>query len=298
MLVLCFAARDRHGDAGCHVHRVDGFADDAVEGFQAGAVAHVGVGGEGQHAGGKVHTGLDGTPLGPSSWPTFIYSWFAAAADAVAGVAALEAVIGMLFIALLGIHGMLELPYQYAYFLLPFAFTLGVFTQLGEVAPTEDEDPKRSASPAKPLLFGGIVTVALALFGLWDYAKVSPTYELNSAVPLHDRVIQSYKSTLFLNLADYSALNLTGIAPATAEIQLRLASRVLYFRSDPQVAAAHAAAASLAGQMTLAKASAYRLWLKDKEAAEKLRLALAASGLPPALELAAFLAKPVYVPWP
>lgn len=195
-------------------------------------------------------------------------------------------------------HSLLEYPLWYAYFLLPFAFTLGVFTQLGEVAPTEDEDPKRSASPAKPLLFGGIVTVALALFGLWDYAKVSPTYELNSAVPLHDRVIHSYKSTLFLNLADYSALNLTGIAPATAEIQLRLASRVLYFRSDPQVAAAHAAAASLAGQMTLAKASAYRLWLKDKEAAEKLRLALAASGLPPALELAAFLAKPVYVPWP
>ncbi len=205
--------------------------------------------------------------------------------------------VAVFLIAIL-IHSLLEYPLWYAYFLLPFAFTLGVFAQLGEVAPSEYEDPKRSASSAKPLLFGGVITVALALFGLWDYAKVSPNYEVNSAVPLHDRVIHSYKSALFLNLADYSALNLTGIAPATAAVQLRLASRVLYFRSDPQVAAAHAAAASLAGQMTLAKASAYRLWLKDKDAAEKLRLALAVSELPPALELAAFLAKPVYVPWP
>ena len=195
-------------------------------------------------------------------------------------------------------HSLLEYPLWYAYFLLPFAFTLGVFAQLGKAVHAEDEAPMHTASPAKPLLFGGVVTISLALFGLWDYAKVSPSYELNSAVPLHDRVIHSYESALFLNLADYSALNLTGIAPATAVVQLRLASRVLYFRSDPQVAAAHSSAASLAGQMTLAKASAYRLWLKDKDAAERLRLALAASGLSPALELAAFLAKPVYVPWP
>ena len=196
------------------------------------------------------------------------------------------------------IHSLLEYPLWYAYFLLPFAFTLGVFAQLGETERTQDENLKSFSPPAKPLIFGGVFTVVLAIFGLWDYAKVSPSYALNSTLPLHDRVIQSYKSVLFLNLADYSALNLTGISPATAAVQLRLASRVVYFRADPQVVAAHAAAASLVGQMTLAKASAYRLWLKDKDAAEKLRLALVGSGLPPAMELAAFLAAPTFIPWP
>ena len=214
------------------------------------------------------------------------------------------------FLLVILIHNLLEYPLWYAYFLLPFAFVLGIFVQIGEsarqdkhpvqgnAALTDGENPNASALPSKTLIFGGAFTIILAIFGLWDYSKVSPSYELNSTVPLHDRVIHSYKSVLFLNLADYSALNLTGISPETAAVQLRLASRVAHFRFDPQVAAAHAAAASLTGQTTLAKASAYRLWLKDKDAAEKLRLALAASGLPPALELAAFLAKPVYVPWP
>ena len=196
------------------------------------------------------------------------------------------------------IHSLLEYPLWYAYFLLPFAFTLGVFAQLGEAERTRDENLKSFSPPAKPLIFGGIFTVILAIFGLWDYAKVSPSYALSSTLPLHDRVINGYESVLFLNLADYSALNLTGISPVTAAVQMRLASRVAHFRFDPQVAASHAAAASLVGQMTLAKASAYRLWLKDKDAAEKLRLALVGSGLPQAMELAAFLAQPTFIAWP
>jgi O-antigen ligase len=208
------------------------------------------------------------------------------------------------------VHSLLEYPLWYAYFLLPFAFVLGVFAQLGETARQseyaepgkpvriEEESESAFASTSKTLIYGGFLTAILAAFGLWDYAKVSPSYELDSKVPLHDRVINSYKSVLFLNLADYSALNLSGISPATAAVQFRLASRVAHFRSDPQVAAAHAAAASLTGQMTLAKASAYRLWLKDRDAAEKLRLGLAGSGLPPAMELAKFLDAPTFVPWP
>ena len=200
------------------------------------------------------------------------------------------------------VHSLLEYPLWYSYFLLPFAFVLGVFTQLGESVDkgenTQEENLGVSARPANSLVFGGVFTVILAIFGLWDYAKVSPNYALNSAVPLSDRVIQGYKSVLFLNLADYSALNLTGISPSAAAVQLRLASRVAHFRFDPQVAAAHAASAALAGQPKLAQASAYRLWLKDKSAAEKLRLALLTSGLPPAMELAAFLAAPTFVAWP
>ena len=214
------------------------------------------------------------------------------------------------FVLTMLIHSLLEYPLWYAYFLLPFAFALGVFAQLGTPAQTVQSADQSSPIPTKPdnsenlglspiaLVFGGILTITLAVFGLWDYAKVSPSFDVNSKVPLHDRVIHSYISVLFLNLADYSALNLIGISPDTAAVQLRLASRVAHFRFDPQVAAAHAAAASLTGQMPLAKASAYRLWLKDKTAAEKLRLALAGSGLPPAMELATFLAEPTFTPWP
>jgi O-antigen ligase len=217
------------------------------------------------------------------------------------------------------IHSLLEYPLWYAYFLLPSAFAFGVFTQIGALDEAEmqvsskslvdvSQAPHQASNTAavpndtdsyvKALGISSIFTIVLALFGLWDYAKVSPSYELNSSVPLPDRVIQSYTSVLFLNLADYSALGLTGVSPATAPVQLRLANRVAHFRFDPQVAATHAAAAALTGQLDLARASAYRLWLKDKDAAEKLRLALAASSLPQALKLSAFLDEPTFVPWP
>ena len=111
-------------------------------------------------------------------------------------------------------------------------------------------------------------------------------------------IAAGYESVLFLNLADYAALGLTGIAPATAPVQLRLANRVAHFRADPQVIGSQAAAAALAGQTQLAQASAYRLWLKDRDAAERLRLGLLGSQLPDAQSLAAFLAAPVFVPWP
>ncbi len=213
-------------------------------------------------------------------------------------------------------HSLLEYPLWYAYFLLPFVFALGVFAQMGahaqpgyasssqsiaeqnKYAPPVDGNSGAFSAAPKMLLPAGVFTVLLAFFGLWDYAKVSPSYELNSNAPLHDRVIASYKSVLFLNLADYSALNMSGISPSAAAVQLRLASRVGHFRFDPQVAGAHAAAAALTGQMQLAKASAYRLWLKDKDAAEKLRLGFLRSGVPRAVELAEFLVKPEFVPWP
>ena len=138
----------------------------------------------------------------------------------------------------------------------------------------------------------------LVLFGLWDYSKVSPSFVLDSKEPLYQRVAAGYKSVLFLNLADYAALGLAGIAPATASVQLRLANRVAHFRAHPQVIGAQAAAAALTGQAQLAQASAYRLWLKDRNAAERLRLGLLGSQLPEAQSLAAFLAAPVLVPWP
>ena len=63
-----------------------------------------------------------GYPLGLAIGGGVLY-WFV---TRTLRVAALEAVIGMLFIALLGIHGMLELPYQYAYFLLPAGLWIGL----------------------------------------------------------------------------------------------------------------------------------------------------------------------------
>ena len=217
--------------------------------------------------------------------------------------------LAMFLLAIL-IHSLVEYPMWYAFFLLPFAFALGVFAQLGDSARDNKGDDRHKTEynqtenlnalipPSKTIIFGGVFTIILGVFGLWDYAKVSPSYELSSSTSLPDRVIQSYKSVLFINLADYAALNLTGVSPTASAMQLRLANRVAHFRFDPQVAAAHAAAAALSGQMNLAKASAYRLWLADKGAAQRLQLGLAGSSLPQALELSAFLAKPTFVPWP
>ena len=212
----------------------------------------------------------------------------------------------LLFVVL--VHNLLEYPLWYAYFLLPSAFAIGVLTQVGSIRSNRKINGAWAQAvggsvtcinaSARTSLFGAMLTVALALFGLWDYSKVSPSYALDSKEPLYQRVAAGYESVLFLNLADYAALGLTGIAPATAPVQLRLANRVAHFRADPQVIGSQAAAAALAGQTQLAQASAYRLWLKDRDAAERLRLGLLGSQLPDAQSLAAFLAAPVFVPWP
>jgi O-antigen ligase len=216
-----------------------------------------------------------------------------------------RALIFLLLVVL--VHNLLEYPLWYAYFLLPCAFALGILTQIGTgtadqpqaLAEHQNTEDAVGGNPyAKATAFGAVLTVALVLFGLWDYSKVSPSYALNAKEPLYQRVTDGYKSVLFLNLADYAALGLTGIAPATAPVQLRLANRLAHFRTDPQVIAAQAAAAALSGQTQLAQAVAYRLWLKDKEAAERLRLGLMASQLPQAQALAVYLAAPVFVAWP
>ena len=205
------------------------------------------------------------------------------------------------------VHNLLEYPLWYAYFLLPCAFAMGILTQIGsctagtslDLAPHQNFETAVGVSTyAKTTAFGAVLTVALVLFGLWDYSKVSPSYALNAKEPLYQRVTDGYKSVLFLNLADYAALGLTGIAPATATVQLRLANRLAHFRTDPQVIGAQAAAAALSGQTQLAQAVAYRLWLKDKGAAERLRLGLLGSQLPQAQALAVYLAAPVFVAWP
>ena len=205
------------------------------------------------------------------------------------------------------VHNLLEYPLWYAYFLLPCAFAIGVLTQIGscpagkplELSPYQNVETAVDVNTyAKATAFGAVLTIALVLFGLWDYSKVSPSYALNAKEPLYQRVMDGYKSVLFLNLADYAALGLTGIAPATAPVQLRLANRLAHFRTDPQVIGAQAAAAALSGQTQLAQAAAYRLWLKDKGAAERLRLGLLGSQLPQAQALAVYLAAPVFVAWP
>ena len=214
----------------------------------------------------------------------------------------------MFLLLVIFVHNLLEYSLWYSYFLLPFAFAFGLLTQFGSSAASPSHDAALnqavktfsvgSSFHVKGTMFGAALTIALVLFGLWDYGKVSPSYALDSKESLYQRVTASYKSILFLNLADYAALGLVGIAPATASVQLRLANRVAHFRADPQVIGALAAAAALSGQAQLAQASAYRLWLKDRDAAERLRLGLLGSQLPEARSLAAFLAAPVFVSWP
>ncbi len=80
-----------------------------------------------------------------------------------------ESLVGLLVVSLLGIHSMLELPYHYAYFLIPAGLWIGIVEHRGHVWRT---------TPSRWILVPAVLGVVL-LGAIWkDYPKVEEDFRL------------------------------------------------------------------------------------------------------------------------
>ena len=114
-------------------------------------------------------------------------------------------------------HSQLEYPLWYAYFLLPFAFTLGHLLGLGAKERAVRRVDALSASEAKALAYPrlqegisrcmGLIVIVLAVQGLSEYRQITsifaPTPE-QAATSLEDRIETGRESRLFGYQADYA----------------------------------------------------------------------------------------------
>jgi hypothetical protein len=106
-----------------------------------------------------------GYPLGLGLGVLVLY-WFVSRALRVATV---EGVVGMLMVAVFGVHAMLELPYHYAYFLIPLGLWIGI---------VEASVGSRGALAAKWALLPAALCVALTA-GIWrDYPALEADFQL------------------------------------------------------------------------------------------------------------------------
>lgn len=115
----------------------------------------------------------------------------------------------------LGVHSLLEYPLWYAYFLLPAAWTLGIF--LGS-APAKEPAPvlNEPASPAIAtvmrwptilLRMAGALMMLGAAYAAWDHRRVEVIFAPPAgAGPLAERIAAGRESVLFGHHADYAAV--------------------------------------------------------------------------------------------
>ncbi|MGE0672952.1 MAG: Wzy polymerase domain-containing protein [Methylibium sp.] len=115
----------------------------------------------------------------------------------------------------LGVHSLLEYPLWYAYFLLPAAWTLGVF--LGSAPAKEPSSvldvPASQAIapmvrwPTILLRAAGALMILGAAYAAWDHRRVEVIFAPPaSAGPLAERIAAGRESVLFGHHADYAAV--------------------------------------------------------------------------------------------
>jgi O-antigen ligase len=129
------------------------------------------------------------------------------------------------FIAVLmiGLHGMLEYPLWYGYFLLPTAFAWG-FALAPVVERSNGLPPTVKASASSGVLaIAGMVMLVGALGAMLDYWRVIVIYDPpENAAPLEERIARGQRSPLFGQHADYAAATAFGEpkAPLTPSQEL------------------------------------------------------------------------------
>ena len=106
-----------------------------------------------------------GYPLGLVLGLGVVY-WFI---TRVSRVASIEAVVGMLVVAIAGVHAMLELPYHYAYFLIPVGLWMGlVEASIGAPAVLAPRWQRATT----------LASLALFVAICWDYPPVEDDFRL------------------------------------------------------------------------------------------------------------------------
>jgi O-antigen ligase len=116
-------------------------------------------------------------------------------------------------VVLIAIHSLDEYPLWYAYFLLPAAWAWGFALGSGPApartaggAPAEATTLIRLGSEGVLLRCIGVLMLAVAAAGYWDYQQISTIFaEEDDLPPLTARIARGQRSLLFAHHADYAA---------------------------------------------------------------------------------------------
>ncbi len=167
----------------------------------------------------------------------------------------------LVFVAMVGLHSLLEYPLWYAYFLLPAAWAWG-FVLAGEPA-AADTNADAHAAPARPragpsvawLVAGGALSLA-AVLAVVDYARVASIFAARPGLPpLAERIAAGQRSWLFAHHADYARVT----AAAPGDVSAADFGRTVHYLLDTRLAIAWAQALAAQGHVDEARHLAARL---------------------------------------
>lgn len=181
---------------------------------------------------------------------------------------------GLVLLAALGVHSLLEYPLWYAYFLLPAAWTLGTLCGAvqyrgGEPEPAEVRESSVRAAAGWRML--GLAGLALAAFAAWDHRRVEAIFAPGpGAAPLQVRIAEARRSWLFGHHADYAAATTRAVMPrdADASMSLEVFRRPLQRLIDVRLMTAYAEALHARGDTAQAHYVLQRLREFDRDDAQ------------------------------
>jgi O-antigen ligase len=169
----------------------------------------------------------------------------------------------VVFVAMIGLHSMVEYPLWYSYFLLPAAWAWGFALQ--GAAPAKRQS-KLLARPSMALLVAAVLLFLGTAVAVVDYGRVVAIFRAGpDAAPLEARIRSGQRSLFFGHHGDYAAVT-SGVAMADPA---RAFDRVTHYLLDTRLMIAWSKALAQQGEIDAARHVAARLReFKKEDAAE------------------------------
>ena len=169
--------------------------------------------------------------------------------------------VAFIIVLMAALHSMLEYPLWYSYFLLPFAYALGLCLGAdagdGDGTRTSPEIPFQEPPGKAPVLqLCGVLMLAGSIYAVSDYWKVVLIFQPgNATTSLAERIASGKRSVFFAHHANYAEAT-TALHPSQVMPAFREAS---YFLLDTRLMTAWAKAYAEAGDLGRARHLAARL---------------------------------------
>jgi len=201
------------------------------------------------------------------------------------------------------IHSFFEFPLWYAYFLLPTCWVLGSLTGNpaaqaadGVPDPTEHKSRYGFTVRATAACLIGALTLGVAMSMNRDYYSLTPVYAPGLASTQPERFRDAERVFWFRRFADFPKLQIEAVTPANADAYLRRAATIGCVMSEAWFQTGTVLALAQMGRVDEAKWILYIIHRMSNGKTEYYKKGVAASTLPAAAQLAAYLENPVPVP--
>ncbi|WP_421953763.1 Wzy polymerase domain-containing protein [Polaromonas sp.] len=201
------------------------------------------------------------------------------------------------------IHSLVEFPLWYSYFLIPACFFLGWLTRssllssVGVASNPGDADnstvlPLIDKARAVICTAAGAVIVAAIVWMNHDYYLLTPAYIRGPMVTLQARLVEAERVFWFYRFAQFPWLQLNTVSASNYQPYLERTATMGCVMGEPWFQLGTLLALAYAGKTDEAKWLLYIHWRLSKGNVEQIKAALAASKVPAATELLAYLNDP------